>query len=98
MSDQPTPRTDAEVAGDPYGRTRQLECVNADFARKLELELAEATATNCALALDNIALRDQVARREALESLKPCAHNCSDGNCPHDRKYRAVLAATKGEK
>lgn len=30
------------------------------------------------------------ALKTALESLRPCAHGCSDGNCPHDRRFKAL--------
>jgi hypothetical protein len=51
--------------------------------------------------VENMAASHQVLQRkadalaEALRKLKHCAHACSDGNCPHDRKYRDALAALK---
>ena len=27
---------------------------------------------------------------DKLETLRHCAHGCTDGNCPHDRRYREL--------
>ncbi len=47
------------------------------------------------------ALRATESRlRSALLALKPCAHHCSDGKCPHDRRYLAITSealALEGE-
>ncbi len=86
MSNEPTPRTDAQINGRPFtqfaimaGDSLRDALVKSEFARQLERELAEATKQRDALAE---ALRLATAYPlseswyvqaiEALATLKPC--------------------------
>jgi hypothetical protein len=73
VSDVSTPRTDAAAWTTNYA---EVEVVDSDFARQLELELAEATKQRDALAtalcqvLDNDGVLVRTAAREALATLE----------------------------
>ncbi len=63
------------------------------LSTQLEAALAERDNAR-AYKSDLDKARAEVERlTEGLRLLQPCAHKCTDGNCPHDRRYRSIISA-----